>query len=123
MYKLSVTDSFSAAHSLAGYQGACSNLHGHNWQVRVAVSSPSLDGIGMALDFGVIKAMLKSILADFDHAFLNEVPSLKGINPTSENLARFIYERFRAELGNTPARISEVEVCESERSSVVYTDD
>ena len=48
MYKLSVTDSFSAAHRLCGYEGACSNLHGHNWTVRVALEAERLDNIGMA---------------------------------------------------------------------------
>ena len=120
MYYLSVSDSFSAAHRLCGYEGACSNLHGHNWKVRVGLKTDTLDNIGMAMDFGIIKAILKGILDKFDHAYLNEVACLDGLNPTSENLARYIFELMEKELLNQPASVYEVEICESEKSSVVY---
>ncbi|MDY0150675.1 MAG: 6-carboxytetrahydropterin synthase QueD [Candidatus Cloacimonas sp.] len=120
MYYLSVSDSFSAAHRLCGYEGACSNLHGHNWKVRVCLEAQVLDNIGMAMDYGIIKHILQGILAELDHAYLNEVPCLDGLNPTSENLARYIYERMAIKLQDQPAQIFEVEICESERSSVVY---
>ncbi|MDD3142656.1 MAG: 6-carboxytetrahydropterin synthase QueD [Candidatus Cloacimonetes bacterium] len=121
MYKLSVTDSFSAAHRLCGYEGACSNLHGHNWTVRVALEADQLDKIGMAMDFGRIKALLGEITDELDHAYLNELTAFTEQNPTSENLARFIYERMMESLAAEPVRVAEVEVCESERSSVTYS--
>jgi 6-pyruvoyltetrahydropterin/6-carboxytetrahydropterin synthase len=121
MYKLSVSDTFSAAHRLCGYQGACSNLHGHNWKVRVCLMADSLDEVGMALDFGRIKELLAGILAEFDHAYLNDLPAFASQNPTSENLARHIYERMADALAGVPASVCEVEVCESERSSVIYS--
>ncbi len=121
MYKLSVTDTFSAAHRLCGYQGACSNLHGHNWTVRVSLEADTLDGIGMAMDFGVIKASLGKILEELDHAYLNDLPACQKCNPTSEHLARYIFERLEKELGGSPARVCAVEICESDRSSVVYS--
>lgn len=123
MFYLSVTETFSAAHRLCGYLGACSNLHGHNWKVRVGLKTDKLDEIGMAMDFGIIKGILKDILDELDHAYLNEVQSLSGMNPTSENLARYIYERMDKELAGHPATINEVEICESERSSVVFKHD
>ncbi|MBW6513744.1 MAG: 6-carboxytetrahydropterin synthase QueD [Candidatus Syntrophosphaera sp.] len=121
MYKLSVTDSFSAAHRLEGYPGACCKLHGHNWKVRVGLLASELDGIGLALDFGVIKAHLEEILHELDHACLNDLPSLAGINPSSENLAKYIFDRMEKALQDSPAQVCEVEVCESERSSVTYS--
>jgi len=123
MYLLNVTDSFSAAHRLCGYQGACSNLHGHNWKVRVGILCSDLDEIGMALDYGIIKSILGSVLDTLDHEYLNEVPALNGQNPTSENLSRFIYEEMQKGLNKYAARIKEVELYESERSSVIYTND
>ncbi len=123
MFYLSITETFSAAHRLCGYLGACSNLHGHNWKVRVGLKTEKLDEIGMAMDFGIIKGILQSILSELDHAYLNEVPSLNGLNPTSENLARYIYELMEKKLTGQPARIYEVEICESERSSMVYRND
>lgn len=123
MYYLSVSDTFSAAHRLCGYQGACSNLHGHNWKVRVCVKTDKLDEIGMALDFGIIKQILKDILDKFDHAYLNDVEGFVTQNPTSENLARHIFDKFAAALTDSAVSVHEVEICESERSSVVYKND
>lgn len=120
MYKLSVTDSFSAAHRLCGYEGACSNLHGHNWTVRVALTAQKLDDIGMAMDFGLIKSLLKEITDELDHAYLNDLPGFKDINPTSENLARHIFERMQKSLADPAIQVTEVEICESPSSSVVY---
>ncbi len=123
MYKLSVTDTFSAAHRLCGYEGACSNLHGHNWKVRVGLQSSQLDEIGMAMDFGVIKSLLDDILQELDHAYLNDIPAFTEINPTSENLAKYIFDRLEKMLSGSSASVCEVEICESERSSVIYTND
>lgn len=74
----------------------------------------------MAMDFGIIKSILKGILDKFDHAYLNEVACLEGINPTSENLARYIFTLMEKELLDQPASVYEVEICESDKSSVVY---
>ncbi len=120
MYKLSVTDSFSAAHRLCGYEGACSNLHGHNWTVRVVLQAEKLDHIGMAIDFARIKALLKAITDDLDHAYLNELSAFTEQNPTSENLARYIFERMVESLAGEAVEMAEVEVCESWHSSVIY---
>ncbi|NLN35781.1 MAG: 6-carboxytetrahydropterin synthase QueD [Candidatus Cloacimonetes bacterium] len=121
MYLLNVSDNFSAAHRLCGYQGACSNLHGHNWKVRVGIECSKLDEIGMALDYSIIKNILKSILDQFDHEYLNDLPLLQGQNPTSENLARIIYIEMEKGLADYDAGIKEVEIYESERSSVIYS--
>lgn len=123
MYKLSVTGSFSAAHRLEGYTGACCKLHGHNWIVRAGIRADKLDDIGMALDFKVIKSLLGGILEELDHAYLNDLPALAGMNPTSENLAKYIYERLERSLEGEPARVCEVEIRESENSSVIYSND
>jgi 6-pyruvoyltetrahydropterin/6-carboxytetrahydropterin synthase len=122
MFLLNVTDSFSAAHRLCGYKGACSNLHGHNWKVRVGIACDTLDEIGMALDYSIIKGILKEILDLLDHEYLNDLTLLDGQNPTSENLARLIFESMKKGLKPYSAAIKEVELYESERSSVVYTD-
>ena len=121
MYRLSVSDSFSAAHRLCGYEGACRNLHGHNWKVKVCLATDQLDKIGMALDFGVIKQILATILDELDHAYLNELPAFKQQNPTSENLARYVFERFESALNGQNVKVESVEIQESERSAVVYS--
>lgn len=122
MYRLNVTSSFPAAHRLEGYQGACKRLHGHNWKIRVAVVCDTLDEIGMALDFKVLKDLLNELLEEFDHQYLNELDAFAGINPTSENIARHFYCRLCDRLPQG-ARLQEVEVAESDNSSVVYSED
>ncbi len=84
MYILKVSDSFSAAHKLCGYEGACRNLHGHNWKVGLEVQCNSLDEIGLAMDFGILKRILGNVLAEFDHSLLNEHPAFINQNPSSE---------------------------------------
>ncbi|MDD2331197.1 MAG: 6-carboxytetrahydropterin synthase QueD [Candidatus Cloacimonetes bacterium] len=120
MYISNVSDSFSAAHRLCGYEGACQNLHGHNWKVRLEVSCQKLDKIGLAMDFGILKRMLGSVLAEFDHSLLNDHPAFKAQNPSSENLARYIYEQISAQLEDSDAKVAAVEVAESEKSALVY---
>lgn len=123
MYKLNVTDSFSAAHRLVGYDGACQNLHGHNYKIRIAIECRELDELGLALDYTVIKKALAGILSELDHSYLNDVPALGGLNPTSENLARHIFENMSRAITKPGCSVVEVEIYESEKSSVIYSND
>jgi 6-pyruvoyltetrahydropterin/6-carboxytetrahydropterin synthase len=90
-YTASVIKTFSAAHALRGYKGRCEHLHGHNWKIRVAVSSEKLNEIGMVMDFTEIKALLDTLLQNLDHKYLNEVSPFDTINPTAENIAGFLF--------------------------------
>ncbi|MCX5781943.1 MAG: 6-carboxytetrahydropterin synthase QueD [Elusimicrobia bacterium] len=119
-YKASVTKSFSAAHALNKYKGKCENLHGHNWKVKVSLSSNKLDKTGMVMDFTDIKAVLKSILSRLDHKYLNKVPPFDKINPTAENIAEYIFEKLIKSI-KLPIKINEVEVWESETSSATVS--
>lgn len=123
MYKINVTSSFSAAHQLEGYAGLCKNLHGHNWKVRIQILCTQIDEIGMALDFGIAKKHLRDLMEKLDHHFLNSLSYFEGINPTSENIAKWIYDEFKKEFNTSEARIYEVEVWESENSSVIYSEE
>lgn len=121
MYEIDVIREFSAAHSLRDYPGACRNLHGHNWTVQVFLCADSLDGSGMAVDFRTVKKELDAILSELDHHYLNELPAFREMNPTSENLARHIYQRLSDALGNPRVRVSGVRVRESANSGVLYS--
>jgi 6-pyruvoyltetrahydropterin/6-carboxytetrahydropterin synthase len=123
MYKLSVEQHFDAAHALRGYRGKCENLHGHRFQVKVKVTASQLDDIGLAFDFTELKRMLKSILDKFDHANLNETPPFDKINPSSENIARTVYEAMKIELKDAPVRLTAVKVWESPESAAEYRED
>lgn len=119
MYELTVETDFAAAHRLVGYEGLCENLHGHNWRVDVTVSSPSLNDLGMVMDFKDLKALVAELLEEFDHKYLNDIPPFDAINPTTENLSRVIAERLQADLPG-PVRVKSIRVWESPRASATY---
>lgn len=119
VYSLTVRASFAAAHRLREYEGDCEHLHGHNWQVEVSVESDRLDALGMALDFRVMKQALSDLLSRWDHTFLNEIPPFTQENPSSENLARRIFDEMEGMLPG-PARVSRVTVWESEDARAEY---
>jgi 6-pyruvoyltetrahydropterin/6-carboxytetrahydropterin synthase len=116
MYSIKIEDNFSSAHSLRGYKGKCEDLHGHNWKVEVVARKEKLDKIGMVLDFKYIKAKLKEILNALDHKHLNRIPYFKKVNPTSEHIAKYIYDMLRRKV----PRVTSVTVWESENSCAKY---
>jgi 6-pyruvoyltetrahydropterin/6-carboxytetrahydropterin synthase len=120
MYELKVITHFSAAHRLNNFYGKCEALHGHNWKVEIFVSSDSLDEAGLVMDFGKIKAQAHEILAELDHTFLNELPAFQDQNPSSENMARYLFERLGRGINNGRVRITRVAVWESDHTSASY---
>ena len=120
VYELVVEADFAAAHRLREYDGNCEHLHGHNWKVGVALRGECLDALGMVIDFREAKRLIAEILADFDHAFLNDLAVFQDQNPTTENLARTIYEALAAKLpdGITVAKVT---AWESEHCGVSYS--
>ena len=120
MYKISAKTSFAAAHRLREYEGACENLHGHNWKVKATIGSEQLDAIGMVYDFKKLKKDLKSIIDLFDHQFINQIsPFDKQLNPTSENLAKFIFDLLQQKMPDGIA-VTSVEVGESDNYAAIY---
>ena len=95
MYEVMVEGNFSAAHNLRGYRKKCEKLHGHNWKVRVGIRGGKLDKYGMLIDFRDVKDYLEKIIKKLDHKYLNEISHFKVTNPTSENIARFIYNDLK----------------------------
>jgi len=122
MFEIKILDTFSAAHSLQGYAGDCERLHGHNYKIEVVVASKILNELGIAIDFRDIKKLLKNIIKEMDHSYLNDLPQFKDKNPSSENIARYIYNAFKKGIKH-PARISRVAVWETDTSCAAYIED
>lgn len=124
MFFLTVEESFDAAHSLRHYEGKCARIHGHTWKVEVQVGGKELNRAGMLIDFSVLRKMLKEILQEFDHCYLNEAAPFAedGLNPTAENIAFYIYRRMKEKLaGVAPVlRVVQVTVFESDRARATY---
>ena len=87
MYEVKIVTQFAAAHRLENFNGKCEGLHGHNWKVEVFLVGKNLDGAGLLMDFGVVKARTKQVLEEIDHKYLNELAAFQDRNPSSENLA------------------------------------
>ena len=117
MYSLVVTSEFSAAHRLIDYPGVCERIHGHNWRIRVTVGSKDVDENGMVMDLVVLKKHIDTCVEQFDHRIINDVPPFDKLNPTSENLAKYLYD-YVAERIEVP--LQSVEVAEVEDYAVIY---
>ncbi len=120
LYEILIQDGFSAAHRLRDYGGKCEELHGHNWRVEVVVEAAQLNETGLALDFRVLKEHTRGVLALFDHAFLNELTPFQRVNPSSENIARHIFNEIVRALTGDPVRVRRVNVWESDHSCASY---
>ncbi len=122
MYELSVEAQFSAAHQLRGYKGKCEKLHGHNWRVQVTVSSDRLNEIDIVMDFHDLKRIVNEVISSLDHSFLNDVFPFTEINPSSENIAKWIYDSVKKRLrkGYRNVNLTSVTVWESESASATY---
>ena len=120
MYELVVESKFSAAHQLRGYKGLCEKLHGHNWRVTVAVTAERLDEQGMAIDFTELKKALREVLDQLEHTFLNDIFPFTQINPSSENLAKWIYDSLSKKINGEDLDVGSVTVWESDTASASY---
>lgn len=124
MFEIKVSAEFEAAHRVVGYPGKCDRLHGHSWVVEASVIGSKLDNLGMLVDFKLVKGRLRELLETLDHRMLNELPAFENINPTAENIAQYVYnEMKKAEFFNDNAKLKYIQVWESPKSSVIYTED
>ncbi len=120
MYEVSVEQTFAAAHALRGYKGACENVHGHNFRVRVTIQGEQLNELGFLVDFVLLDSLLRGEAQRLDHHFLNEVAPFDVLNPTAENLARHFFEVVHAAVAAEPVKVREVTVWECDGMSATY---
>jgi 6-pyruvoyltetrahydropterin/6-carboxytetrahydropterin synthase len=93
----------------------CSRLHGHSFQIEVHVQGPLDPKLGWVIDFDDVKGAFKPVEERIDHHYLNEVEGLE--NPTSENLARWIWRQLQSSLPS----LSKIVVRETCTSGCIYT--
>jgi 6-pyruvoyltetrahydropterin/6-carboxytetrahydropterin synthase len=107
---------FESAHLLpnvpAGHK--CGRLHGHSYRVEIHVSGELDDKLGWVMDFADIKKIVRPVIKELDHYYLNDISGLE--NPTSENLARWIWDKLQALLP-----LSKIVICETCTSGCSYT--
>ena len=120
MFEVSVEETFAAGHALRNYRGKCENVHGHNYRVQVTVEGEELNSIGLLVDFGDIKKLIRAIVGRLDHQFLNDVPPFDAVNPSAENMARYFYDEITSGLERPGPRIREVKIFETDITSATY---
>jgi len=121
MYELKVITQFAAAHQLRGFRGKCERLHGHNWRIEVILTGEKLNNAGLLIDFEEVKVATDGILEVFDHSFLNELPQFKDQNPSSENIAAYLFEQLSSRLNNNQIKVAKVIAWESDFASASYS--
>lgn len=110
MYRVKKRLEIAGAHKLSlDYESKCSNIHGHNWIVEIYIQSKDLDCNGMIMDFTHIKKEIRDAL---DHKYINDVVQ---VNPTAENIARWICEKLGEKCYKVTVQESEGNVAEYER--------
>lgn len=122
MFEVSVDESFAAAHNLRNYHGKCEDLHGHNYKVRVTLAGKELDSTGLLYDFVHLKLVIQGVIRSLDHRYLNELKPFDALNPSAENLARYIYDETSKQLlkAANGAGVSSVTVWETDTAAATY---
>jgi 6-pyruvoyltetrahydropterin/6-carboxytetrahydropterin synthase len=120
-FEVMIERNFSSAHQLRGYKGKCENLHGHNYKIEIYARGSELDNIGLLVDFGELKEAADEIVAYLDHRNINELPPFdEELNPSAENLARYILERVASRVGDERVSVYKVRCFETPTSVATY---
>ena len=120
MYEVKVITQFAAAHQLRDFRGKCEKLHGHNWKIEVSLAGDKLNDAGLLIDFNELKDATNRILEELDHSFLNELPQFKDQNPSSENIATYVFEQLSSTLNNNNIKVTKVTAWESDSARATY---
>src|SRR3954469_7590870 len=117
MFEITTTRRFSAAHALRLYDGSLEPIHGHNWRIKVVVSAPKLDAIGVVMDFHELERLVDQIVGPMHNGHLNNAEMMGGKNPSAENVAVVVGEKLKLPSG---VKLVNVEVWETDENSAVY---
>jgi 6-pyruvoyltetrahydropterin/6-carboxytetrahydropterin synthase len=123
MYEIQVDAGFSSGHYLRNYHGRCENPHGHNYKVRITLAGAQLDEAGLLLDFKLLKQVMRPVIDRIDHQMLNDLEPFTTVNPSAENLAKYLYDQASeqvAAMSSGRVRVKECTLWETDTSSATY---
>ncbi len=120
IFEVKIISSFAAAHNLVDFRGKCENLHGHNWKIEVVIRGTKLEANGILVDFKEVKDATREALEELDHKHLNELPYFRENNPSSENIARFLFDRLSGIVNGENRRLYMVSAWESADACATY---
>lgn len=120
-FEVMIERDFSSAHQLRGYKGKCENLHGHNYRIEIYAKGKELNNIGLLIDFGDLKKAADELVSYLDHRNLNELPPFdEELNPSAENIARFVLEYLNTRVGDERVHVHKVRCFETPTSIATY---
>ena len=121
MFEVTIEETFAAGHALRNYRGKCENVHGHNYRCQVTLEGPELDPIGLLVDFVELKRVVHAVLDRMDHQWLNEFPPFDALNPSAENMAKYIYDEVSEGLKTRQGvRVGAIRLWETDTASATY---
>jgi 6-pyruvoyltetrahydropterin/6-carboxytetrahydropterin synthase len=121
MFEVTIEETFAAGHALRNYRGKCENVHGHNYRAEVTLRGAELDSIGLLVDFVELKRVVHAVLDRMDHQWLNDFPPFDALNPSAENMAKYIYDEVSAALKTKEGvRVASVRLWETDTASAAY---
>jgi 6-pyruvoyltetrahydropterin/6-carboxytetrahydropterin synthase len=121
MFEVTIEETFAAGHALRNYHGKCENVHGHNYRCQVTLEGAELDSVGLLVDFVELKRVVHAVLDRMDHQWLNDFPPFDVLNPSAENMARYIYEQLEEGLKSREGvRLGAVKLWETDTASATY---
>lgn len=123
MYDIFIKTHFAGAHHLRNYPGNCELPHGHNWKVQVTVRATGVDELGMGIDFKVLKKHVNEVVDILDHRDLNQMVEFKEINPSSEHISQYIFDKLVDILESDRYSLYSVTVMETDTSGLTYYGD
>ena len=119
-FEVMIERNFSSAHQLRGYKGKCENLHGHNYRIEIYARGSELDNIGLLVDFIDLKAAADDVVQYLDHRNINELPPFDELQPSAENLAKYVLERVGSRINDKRVLIYKVRCFETPTSVATY---
>jgi len=121
MYEVTIEETFAAGHALRNYRGKCENVHGHNYRCQVTVEGKQVDAVGLLVDFVELKRVVHSVLDRLDHQWLNDYPPFDQINPSAENIAKYIFDQVHEGLPTRDGvKLAQVKLWETDTASAIY---
>jgi 6-pyruvoyltetrahydropterin/6-carboxytetrahydropterin synthase len=121
MFEVTIEETFAAGHALRNYKGKCENVHGHNYRCQVSITGGELDSIGLLVDFVELKKTVHGVIDRMDHQWLNEFPPFDVLNPSAENMAKYIYDEVAAGLAERQGvTVGSVRLWETDTASATY---
>jgi 6-pyruvoyltetrahydropterin/6-carboxytetrahydropterin synthase len=121
MFEVTIEATFAAGHALRNYHGKCENVHGHNYRCQVTLEGAELDEVGLLVDFVELKRVVHGVVDRLDHQWLNEFPPFDVLNPSAENMARYIYQQVAEGLKvREGVRIALVKLWETDTAYATY---